>query len=42
VPEDEVDEAMAYIVKVMSTPPEWATGLPVACEAKVGSSYGKC
>ena len=42
VPEDEVDEAMTYIVKVMSTPPEWATGLPVACEAKVGASYGKC
>ena len=42
IPEDEVDEALAYIVEVMSTPPEWAKGLPVACEAKVGKSYGEC
>ena len=42
VPEDEVEEAMAYIVEVMSTPPEWATGLPVACEAKFAKSYGEC
>lgn len=42
VPEDEVEEAMAYIVKVMSTPPDWATGLPVACEAKFNQSYGEC
>ena len=42
VPEDEVEEAMAYIVEVMSTPPEWAKGLPVACEAKFNQSYGEC
>ena len=42
VPEDEVEEAMAYIVEVMSTPPTWATGLPVACEAKFAKSYGEC
>ena len=42
VPEDEVDEALAYIVEVMSTPPDWAKGLPVACEAKIGKSYGEC
>ena len=40
VPEDEVEEATAYIVEVMSTPPKWATGLPVACEAKSARSYG--
>ena len=40
VPEDEVNEACAWIVKVMSTPPEWAKGLPVACEAQVGINYG--
>lgn len=42
VPKEEVDEALAFIVQVMSTPPEWATGLPVACEAKYGESYGDC
>jgi hypothetical protein len=26
----------------MSTPPIWATGLPVACEANHGASYGEC
>jgi DNA polymerase len=41
VPEDEVDEACAWIVEVMSTPPDWAKGLPVACEAQVGYNYGE-
>ena len=42
IPEDEVEEATEFIVNVMSEPPEWAVGLPVACEAKVASSYGEC
>jgi len=42
VPKDEIDEALAFITKVMSTPPDWAAGLPVACEAKYGESYGDC
>lgn len=42
VPEDEVDEAVSYITGIMSTAPSWAKGLPVACEAKVGASYGDC
>ena len=42
VPEDEVEVAMQFITDVMSKPPEWAVGLPVACEAKVASSYGEC
>jgi DNA polymerase len=42
VPEEEIDEALAFIVQVMSTPPDWAAGLPVACEAKYGKSYGEC
>lgn len=41
VPEDEVDEACAWIVEVMSTAPDWAKGLPVACEAQVGINYGE-
>ena len=42
VPEEELDSAMAYIVECMSEPPEWARGLPVACEAKYANSYGEC
>jgi DNA polymerase len=42
VPEQELEDALAFIVQVMSTPPEWAAGLPVACEAKYGRSYGDC
>jgi DNA polymerase len=40
--EDEVDEAIKFVTTVMSTAPDWAQGLPVACEAKVGATYGDC
>jgi len=40
VPEHEVDEAIEYITSIMSVAPAWATGLPVACEAKFGDTYG--
>jgi DNA polymerase len=42
VPESEKDEAMKYVIECMSVPPKWARGLPVACEAKWGYSYGEC
>ena len=42
VPEQEVESAQEYIMNVMSTPPNWATGLPVTCEADYGDSYGDC
>jgi DNA polymerase I-like protein with 3'-5' exonuclease and polymerase domains len=42
IPETEIDDAMTYIINTMSTPPIWATGLPVACEAHHGASYGEC
>jgi len=42
VPDDEVEEATQFIVQCMMTPPDWAVGLPVACEAKHGKSYGDC
>jgi DNA polymerase len=42
VPEHELEDALAFITQVMSTPPNWADGLPVACEAKYGRSYGDC
>jgi len=42
VPDNELADAMEYIEMCMSTPPKWAEGLPVACEAKYGKSYGEC
>ena len=42
VPKEEIDDAMKFITDIMSTPPTWAEGLPVACEAKYGESYGDC
>lgn len=42
VPEHELEEALVFITQVMSTAPSWAKGLPVACEAKYGRSYGDC
>jgi DNA polymerase len=42
VPKIEVNEALSFITTTMSNPPSWAAGLPVACEAKHGDSYGDC
>lgn len=42
VREKETDEARTYTEACMSTPPAWATGLPVACESGVARSYGDC
>ena len=42
VPAHEKDEAIEYVTTIMATPPSWAAGLPVACEAKWGESYGEC
>ena len=42
VKESQQDEALASIIEIMSTPPAWASGLPVACEAKLGKTYGEC
>lgn len=41
VPEEEVQEACKFIVECMSHTPEWATGLPIACEAHYGYNYGE-
>ena len=38
----DAEVALKEITAIMSTPPDWATGLPVACEAKYGESYGDC
>ena len=42
VAESERDEALAFIVQVMSTAPDWCPDLPVTCEAKYGATYGEC
>jgi DNA polymerase I-like protein with 3'-5' exonuclease and polymerase domains len=39
---DDTEHAVKTITAVMSTPPKWAPGLPVSCEAKYGESYGDC
>lgn len=40
VDEAEAEEAKAFIMQCMSTPPTWAPDLPVACEADIGHNYG--
>ena len=42
VPEAKKDEALAYIMECMSTPPDWGKDLPITCEASVAHSYGEC
>lgn len=39
-PKEEKEEAEAKLVEVMSTPPKWAPGLPVACESGAADNYG--
>lgn len=40
--EGEAEEAKAFMVDVMSTPPTWAPDLPVSCEADYAANYGEC
>lgn len=40
VPEKKSLEAQEYIESCMRTSPEWAEGLPLDCESKIGKSYG--
>lgn len=42
VPDHEIKEGVEYIRNVMSTPPSWANGLPVACSVKYARNYGEC
>jgi DNA polymerase I-like protein with 3'-5' exonuclease and polymerase domains len=42
VDEHEAEAAKAFMLEVMSTPPSWATDLPVACEASIGRNYAEC
>jgi DNA polymerase len=38
---DQPDAALEHMQRVMSTPPAWAAGLPLAAEASVMARYGK-
>jgi len=40
VPDEQVEEAKAFITQVMRTPPSWANGLPLDCEVGSGKRYG--
>lgn len=40
--EDDVENAKAFMLEVMSTPPSWAPDLPVSCEAHYGHNFGEC
>jgi DNA polymerase len=40
VPEDKAQAAQQHVEQIMSTPPEWALDLPVACESGVAYNYG--
>ena len=42
VPETEVATAQEYMTECMRWTPEWATGLPLACESGIGRNYGEC
>ena len=41
-PEEEAEQAQAYVEECMSWNPKWAAGLPLACESGMGASYGDC
>lgn len=41
-PEDQAEEAQAYVEECMRWVPDWAEGLPVNCESGYGRSYGEC
>jgi DNA polymerase I-like protein with 3'-5' exonuclease and polymerase domains len=40
VPDEQVEEAKAFITQVMRTAPSWANGLPLDCEVGSGKRYG--
>jgi DNA polymerase len=40
VPDKNVEAAEAKLIEVMSTPPKWASDLPVACESGAAKNYG--
>lgn len=41
VKEEEGEDALAFMLDVMSQTPKWAQGLPVAAEGGISTSYGE-
>ena len=41
-PEEEKEQALQEIIKIMSEPPEWGKDLPIACEGDYANNYGDC
>lgn len=41
-PASEAEGIVKEIERIMSTAPDWAPGLPLACEIKYAGSYGEC
>jgi DNA polymerase I-like protein with 3'-5' exonuclease and polymerase domains len=41
-PENEAEEALAFVQECMKVRPKWALGLPLDCEGSFGYSYGEC
>lgn len=42
VPDDEANEARAFIEDCMRTPPMWAPDIPLNCESGMARNYGDC
>lgn len=42
LPDEEVESGTKYIESIMSVAPEWADGLPIACESGAADNYGDC
>jgi hypothetical protein len=40
--EEEKDEALKFIMDIMSKPPKWAPDLPITCEGGYADNYGDC
>lgn len=40
-PEEQGEEALTYMLDVMSSPPAWAKGLPLAAEGSIAKNYGE-
>lgn len=41
-PKEEADEALKFMMDIMSQAPKWASDLPVACEGAYANNYGDC
>jgi DNA polymerase I-like protein with 3'-5' exonuclease and polymerase domains len=42
VPEADAETALAFLMNIMTTPPTWASTLPLDAEASYGKRYGDC